>query len=210
MEYSELESCLAKYPHGYVGRYPHRYKVYTHTQSTAGLFSWLKAEGFFAFHVTNTRAEIISAHQVVAFFCCGGKIAFRNGFTCRKDQDEVHHLDGDTTNNNPSNLVYVPSECHAMVTKHQKVLIRKLRKFKKGDILKLQDVQCWSRKGRLIQRTLDHILMLLLKTMITSAKRVGVKVKRHQFRCWVARILRRIQFDVDSSFVSAFILEQWA
>lgn len=122
MNYKELINRLSKYQTCYMGTYPHKYKAFNKNEKNNDLFNWLRREGFFRFHVTNIKREIVYYHQIVAFFCRGGQLALANGFTCSKGEQEIHHLDSNTFNCHHSNLVYLPSEVHAQVTKHQRAL----------------------------------------------------------------------------------------
>lgn len=74
------------------------------------LFYLLTLLGFFDYHRSNRTRRIIYEHQVVHYLTTGWH-AYKNGKFMLKDQQEIHHLDHDVTNNNPSNLVVVtPAE----------------------------------------------------------------------------------------------------
>lgn len=78
------------------------------------IFKQLHLLGCFDFYSTN-NGNIIGLSQVIAFLSYGWK-AFRNGFTAPKHTIEVHHINGDVTNNNPDNLIYLSKEDHQVVS----------------------------------------------------------------------------------------------
>lgn len=74
------------------------------------LFDYLEQCRFFAFHCTNVRKEIAYVHQIVLYTDrrpAAGWRRERRGEVCRAGLMEVHHLDGDPSNNDYSNLWYV-------------------------------------------------------------------------------------------------------
>ena len=74
------------------------------------LFQFLEQCRFFVFHCTNTKKEIAYVHQIVLYTDKrpgAGWRRERRGEVCCAGQMEVHHLDGDVTNNVYSNLWYV-------------------------------------------------------------------------------------------------------
>lgn len=194
----KLDACEIKY----VGKYPHRYKI-LYRESNEELFDWLEGEDFFKFHASNKSKRIVYYHQVVAFFFCGGKEALRNGFTCIKDVQEIHHIDGDTMNNCISNLVYLTSEIHAVITKHQRALHKYLRLFKKGN---LDQSIIWNRKGRRVTRVLDWLGQILIKTMVRTARSRGISLSLKLMGTWIGRIVKRLSMGVDSTFVPTIII----
>lgn len=194
----KLDACEIKY----VGKYPHRYKV-LYREGNNELFSWLEEQSFFKFHASNVSKRIVYYHQVVAFFFCGGKEALANGFTCIKGSQELHHIDGHTMNNWISNLVYLTSEIHAAITKHQKALHKYLRVFKKGQ---LDSTVIWNKKGKLVTRVLDWLGQILIKTMLKTASSRGINISLKLMGIWIARIVKRLSMGVDSSFVPTIII----
>jgi hypothetical protein len=70
------------------------------------LFKHLDQIGFFEFHRTNESKQRVYQHQVSKYLASGHKL-YRNGYYAEKGKVEIHHLDGDTKNNDPRNLRYV-------------------------------------------------------------------------------------------------------
>lgn len=188
------------------GKAPHNYYAFSPSPS---FFEYLKSEGFFLFHTTNT-GKIISLHQVVAFFKCGGKEALANGFTADGGEYNVHHLDGNTHNNNPSNLVYVPASVHANITRIQNNIrkwgkrpSRKQRIFNQGDITK---VPIWNRNGKAIVRFWDWVNYVIKITVIKFSSYYRIDIDLKGLGMWLIRILKRLKVGVDPSFVPNYLL----
>lgn len=79
------------------------------------VFDTLERLGCFKFYETNSGLHVIGVSQVVLFLDHGWK-ALRNGFTMKKGEMEVHHIDGDVTNNDPKNLVALDKDGHAYIS----------------------------------------------------------------------------------------------
>lgn len=73
------------------------------------LFKLLNETGFFKLHYSNRRKQIVGFHQVVLFCHRGYKALFFNS-KILKGELEVHHLDHNVLNNEPSNLTYTTPE----------------------------------------------------------------------------------------------------
>lgn len=69
------------------------------------IFETLKKIHFFDFHTTN-NGKIVGLHQVVQYCSIGWRL-FLRGYSCEQGTAEVHHLDGDPTNNKAGNLRYI-------------------------------------------------------------------------------------------------------
>jgi hypothetical protein len=78
------------------------------------LFEQLDKVGLFTFY-SNNSGQIIGVSQVVAFLFCGGLEAMQKGFD--SDNLEVHHINGDVTDNSPENLVFLSKEDHDYVSR---------------------------------------------------------------------------------------------
>lgn len=175
-----------------VGKYPHRYKVLYRNESNQHVFDQLRLDGFFDLHVSN-KGEIISIHQIVAFYKCGGIHAMRRGYVAQQGQIEVHHLDGNGLNNSSSNLRYVSVEIHNFITRHQKYILKYIRLFKKGLIDQVDDeVLLWNSRGKEIKNKISYAMVLLVMTMKKTALSV-VGVVLPNLRSWLKQVRNRLE-----------------
>lgn len=78
------------------------------------LFRLLDEAAFFDFHITNNKL-IVGLHQIVAYIYKGYK-AYYNGYTVSKGEVEVHHINSNTSDNSPGNLVYVSTQEHILIS----------------------------------------------------------------------------------------------
>jgi hypothetical protein len=69
------------------------------------LFMALNKLGFFNFHKTNRKKQIVCLHQIILFLYKGIKSVAMGG-KCQKGQLEIHHIDHNPSNNNIHNLEY--------------------------------------------------------------------------------------------------------
>lgn len=203
--FKEIGGLLSTYKFYWSGTFPHRYKAFDLTLGVnKALAKWLETEGFFRFHITNVKRRVVYYHQIIAFMFCGGKEALSNGFTCSQHSQEIHHLDGNTSNNYPSNLIYLTSEVHSVITGHQRSLKKYLKKFKKGTLDNPPSI--WNRKGNRIIRWWDWVAMILIKTISSTAKSLRIPLLLKEFGNWIGRIIKRLKVGVDSTFVPTFII----
>lgn len=99
---SEIKSLLVNLqfiPH------PHRYLRLARIKHKE-LFRKLSAIGFFSFHSTN-NGYTCYLHQITLYLATGWKLYRNEGQFCECGLKEIHHLDSDPTNNDPSNLTYI-------------------------------------------------------------------------------------------------------
>lgn len=143
--YKELRNYLANFTSTITGKYPHQYKTYyLDLDCNAELRIRLEADGLFKLHTTNS-GWIIREHQIVAFYFCGGREAMNNKLECRWGEVDCHHISSNTFDNHPSNLVYIPSQLHAVITKGQRFFNQYLRLFSEA---KWKDnYVIWNKKG---------------------------------------------------------------
>jgi hypothetical protein len=127
-------------------------------------FQLLDEIGFFQFHVTNS-GWIVGLHQVVAFISYGWK-ALKNGFIAKKDEIEVHHIDGNISNNKADNLVYLSKQDH--------VLVSSVSSTPTYGIPKSSVPTPFNRQGKKIQECAHHFLVNIAKETIEAiGNRIG-------------------------------------
>lgn len=79
--------------------------VFLTRRNNKSLFAKLNRLGFFKFHKTNRRKQIVSLHQITLFIYKGIK-SIALGGECLKGKMEIHHIDHNPSNNNIHNLEY--------------------------------------------------------------------------------------------------------
>lgn len=115
MKHKELIEILDSYSSKLLGKYPHRYIVFDLTlKCNQNLLSMLWKDGYWEF-APSRSACLVGYHQIIAFYLCAKDKPNGSG-----DSVEVHHMDGNTMNNLPSNLVYLSPNDHALCTKYQR------------------------------------------------------------------------------------------
>jgi hypothetical protein len=132
----------------------------------------LKECGCFSFFDTNSGEKIIGLSQVIYFLTKGWK-ALENGYVVRKDEDEIHHIDGDPLNNHSDNLVCLSIEDHHIVTAAQS-----------GNCLERTIV--WDRegptrfnnRGETIANPIAFLRMVVAKTVFSTFRAVVGAAKR--------------------------------
>lgn len=79
--------------------------VFLTKKNNKTLFTLLSQVGFFTFHKSNRKKQIVGLHQVVLFVFKGFK-SLTFGGKCLKGKTEIHHIDHNPSNNSHHNLEY--------------------------------------------------------------------------------------------------------
>ncbi len=136
-------------------------------QSNKTLFSLLKKIGFWNFYSGNS-GKIVGYSQVVAFLFCGGVEAYQNGIG--SDNLEVHHINGDVTDDSPDNLVYLSREDHEYVS-HVSYTYFHGR-------LKEQGSTPFNKRGRPITNPIHFLVNIIQETVAAvSQRRSGNRIE---------------------------------
>lgn len=186
-----IEQSLNKYKSHYTGKYPHKYKAYNlNLQENLELKTRLLIDGFFAFHTTN-NGLIVYCHQIVAYYHCGGIHALKRDLVCKKDEYEIHHINGNTFDNNPNNLVYLPKVIHQEITINQRRLIKYLKLFgKKSFNRNFKNIIIWNKQGRTVKSILDFIAYWLEQTLWKTAHSLSIPLNLKVIGTW-RRLVRK-------------------
>ena len=155
MEYKELKSMLDSYSSFLLGKYPHKYQVFDmENKNNITLFEFIQQEGYWKFAPHRSK-KLVYYHQIVNFFNKGKFMPAGSG-----DLLQVNHLDGNTMNNQPSNLVYMSAADHALCTKFQRKLSRiKLKMFYKLEKnISLSERTQYNQRGKLIRNWAKWII----------------------------------------------------
>jgi hypothetical protein len=157
MLYSELQPILNSYTSVLLGKYPHRYLNFDLTAKyNATLRLMLLNDGYWDWAPGRSN-QLVSYHQIVAFYCT--KHPKTGG-----DSVQVHHIDGNTINNHPTNLMYLSPGDHALVTKYQ----RKLSKLNLKTFYRLHSSMAhttFNRRGKTIHNWGRFILSVIALTV---------------------------------------------
>lgn len=196
---------LSQFKSIYLGKFPHKYKVYLNNKENQLLFDTLEEQGFFNFYCNNNK-QIVSHHCIIAFWFAGGYQAYLNNFTAPAKEINVHHLDGNTLNNSASNLAYVTVDAHSHITRHQRAANKYLKVHKKGR-LEFTNQIIWNRKGQLIHNFKKWLANLLLKTIVLTAKDRKLDINIKAISKWFKKIRTAMNIAFDQTlFVSTFFL----
>lgn len=157
MQFPDLQHILDSYSSTLLGKYPHRYLVFDLTSpNNHSLADMLLQDGYWDF-APSRSSRLVGYHQIVAFYC-------RRHPPHGGDSVEVHHIDGNTTNNLPHNLMYLSPGDHALVTKYQrrigKLSVKSFHKVSKG----MQHTP-FNRRGRPIHNWARFILVTIAITV---------------------------------------------
>lgn len=131
------------------------------------LFILLSDIGFFKFNTTN-NANIVGLHQIVAYITKGYK-AFTSGFTITKNI-HVHHIDSNPSNNTPSNLIYVTSQEHLLITQACDLNTDHIKVY-------TGDVCPFNSKGLPVLNQFQRLSNLVSKTITKTFKTLGISIK---------------------------------
>jgi hypothetical protein len=174
MKYKQLKEFLdSKCTCFHIGSYPHRYKAFNLNKNPE-LKQMLTEAGFFDFHLSNSGVTAYY-HQIISFYFCGGIEALKRGLTCIKGVHELHHLNGITSDNRPSNLVYITEEGHNLVTKHQRAFNKYIRRIKKASLINYWTGTIWNKQGRVVKNFVDWLFNILVKTLCFVANNLNEK-----------------------------------
>lgn len=183
----ELESYLYSFSFSTHGNWPHTYKTFFRTSNNEELFTFLESYGFMALHITKEFKFTASWHQIIAFFFCGGIQHYKNGVQFKKGEQEIHHIDGNTSNNHPRNLRYLPVAIHQLATTCQRTLNPKMRHFNVGN---LDSLKLYNRKGQEIINKKQALVDLLGETMLRTALDRGKKYSVKSFGKTILKVLK--------------------
>ena len=115
MKHKELIQILDAYTSSLLGKYPHRYITFDlDLKANHCLYLMLLKDGYWKFAPSRSM-HLVGYHQIVAFYMCAKDKPDGAG-----DLVEVHHVNGNTLDNSPTNLMYLSPNDHALCTKYQR------------------------------------------------------------------------------------------
>lgn len=203
-----VHTWLSGFDYRLSGSGVHQYKTFYRNENNEDLFTQLYLDGFFDFHTSN-GGSIVSYHQIVAFYCCGGREALANGITCVQGHHEVHHLDGDSLNNDGDNLIYVPTLIHYLLTHAQRRILKLFKHFRKLGRGQVMNLLVWNKNGKVVSRVLDWLRVVLTKTVIKTAATYGVTIHIKELWRFARGVVGRCKLGLDKALLvrSYFLMD---
>lgn len=159
MQYTELLSILDSFSSTLLGKYPHRYLAFDLThRNNSPLADMLLTDGYWDFAPTRS-SRLIGAHQIIAFYFLPKPSHASSGADV-----EVHHINGNTTDNTPDNLMFLTPGDHALVTKFQRRLAKlSLKTFTKVHLAMVHTP--FNRRGKPIHNWARFMLVTIALTV---------------------------------------------
>lgn len=139
------------------GKFPHQYEFIS-IKENPEVEQFLIENCYWDFLPENST-KIIGIHNLIAFTYLHHP----------KEQTlklEVHHIDGNTLNNHPDNLIYLSAEDHRLVTKIQRKLTRLNPKTFYNS--KSKKATQFNKRGKVIQNWAFFILGVIAKTIVQT------------------------------------------
>lgn len=197
---------LSQYTHHYTGSHPHRYIAYDLSlPENQSLKSILVSHGFHLLHSTN-NLHIVYKHQIIAFYNCGGIHAAKRGFSAPKGLISIHHINGNTFDNRPQNLVYLQDDLHNQITQSQRHVFKGLQVWKKSSSRKVSQLPpIWNKQGRLVKDVLNFILKYLTLTLVKTSQSFNLSISFKSIKSW----LHKLKKQLLSSFSLPSLLPIW-
>ena len=201
--YKELKELLDSYSSFLSGSYPHKYICYQlNNKNNYTLKTFLEEEGYWKF-APNRSKQLIYEHQIVCFFF--NRKGIPNG---EGDLLTVHHLSGNTLENNPSNLIYLTSQDHqGIVTKFQRKLTKiKVKQFYKiNNQLKESEKTKFNRRGERIRNWVKFIIGVICLTISKSNQWLkNISQPIIKIINFINRWLKRIN-TIDDNWIENYI-----
>lgn len=162
MKHPELVELLESFSYSLWGNFPHCYKAYNlNLSNNKGLKDLLNEAGYW--NCCGRSKEIVYYHQIIAFFCLEHPVQL--------GELEVHHINGNTLDNSPANLMYLSPEDHKLVTKYQRKLTKlKLKHFFKLSNKLISHRTPFNRRGKPIHNWARFILSIIVLSVVKTAR----------------------------------------
>jgi hypothetical protein len=178
-----------------------RYIRILRNQRSEALFLALIEDGFFDFFCTNNGFGIY-LHQLVCFYSKGGWQAWHYlGITAPQGDYDCHHINGNTLDNRPCNLVILSTYDHKIVTAHQRGAGHS-RVARHTFDPNNSSPTLFNRQGRLIQNHEHFLANIIALTLYLTCEWVfGFRGYLRGQVQWVERIIGRLLLGLDSTLV---------
>lgn len=199
--YSEIKDLLDACSSFVSGSFPHSYICFDITRKCNVVIKELLEEsGYWEFAPYRSK-KLVYAHQIMAFLFVSKKKKYTG------QELEVQHQDGNTRNNHPSNLIYLTSDDHVLVTKFQrKACSFKLKQFNKYNGVKTSI----NSKGTKVVNWVKFILGVIAKCVTATFEFSGMKYKFmlassfKKIMKWAFNFVNKI-FNLQSDLVKVIV-----
>lgn len=164
--YSEIKDLLDASSSFIAGSFPHSYVCFDVTRvCNIAIKELLEESGYWLFAPYRSK-KLVYYHQIMAFLFVSKKKKFDG------QKLVCHHINGNTRNNHPSNLVYLTEDDHVLVTKFQRRM--STVKFKifgkyKGEMTSI------NLRGTKVVNWIKFIMGVIAKTIKATFEFTGVK-----------------------------------
>lgn len=163
------------------------------------LFRHLWSDNFFDFFCTNCGFAVY-LHQIKCYYSCGGALAQERGYTAPKDKYECHHINGNTLDNSPKNLVMLSVDDHKEVTKRQRGLSRS--KIKKHTTPSAYFRTEFNRRGKPIRNHNHFLANIVAMTLFYTFEWLhGYRGRVKDMVNWISRYINRLGLSNDINFI---------
>lgn len=167
MNMKELEERVYSFSYFLSGKYPHRYVCFDlRRKVNEELKNLLEESGYWEFAPRRSQ-RFVYMHQVMNFFDKGIHLPKGEG-----NNLENHHLDGNTLNNSPDNLIYLTKVDHELCSKYQRKLsrikVKQFIKLQRGNDLGLRTM--FNRRGKRIKNWVRFIIGIVCLTVYKSSQ----------------------------------------
>lgn len=145
----------------------------TGTKLTKLLKKLLRQIGCFDFYATNSGEKIIGVSQIIYYIYYGHE-SLRRGWRMAKGVYEIHHIDGDVSNNYPGNLIPLHVNEHRTISQFQRGKLSKDYDVHISSWLSqaaCDDIPRFNRRGRKVKDVKAFLAYWLKETLSRSLNR---------------------------------------
>lgn len=208
-----MHNYLQQFKFYWTGKYPQRYKIFDlNLTANQNLKTKLIKDKVFDFYIEN-KGNVISYHQIIAFYFSGGIQALKRGFVAPSSLYEVHHIDGNTNNNQSNNLVIIPKCLHIEITKGQRRICKYIKLFSKQSANSLTSllskIVVFNTQGRLIHNKNLFSIRLLLKSLIKTfytLPNIKITFNVGNIKSWWLKTIKTFSTSISINWHNSLIL----
>lgn len=164
------------------------------------LFRHLWSDKFFDFFYTNGGFAVY-LHQIKCFYCSGGAKGHDwHGYTAPMNRYECHHINGNTLDNRPDNLIMLSVDDHKEVTKRQRGLSRS--RIKKHTTAPAYFRTEFNRRGKPIRNHNHFLANIVAMTLFYTFEWLhGYRGRIKDMVNWISRYINRLGLSDDINII---------